>query len=161
MTLTVEIPALDRLCDILEDRQRGEIIAEMKDEIIRRLKDAAEGGAPRPKFEEVPPAEDHPWKDEAQAEKETPAAKEKAEEPAQAAERPAADRAEGPGAAKQDAPPVTLEALQKAAAQMRDEGRLKAVTELFPEFGIKRLSDLTGAALQQFGERLRKMGARV
>lgn len=60
MTMTIEIPALDRLCDILEDRQRGEIIAEMKDEIIRRLKDAA----PRPQFEEVPVAEERKTKED-------------------------------------------------------------------------------------------------
>ena len=32
---------------------------------------------------------------------------------------------------------------------------------IFPEFGIKKLSDLKGEKLQAFGERLRAMGARV
>ena len=30
---------------------------------------------------------------------------------------------------------------------------------MFPEFGIKKLSDLSGDKLQAFAERLRKMGA--
>lgn len=186
MTLTIEIPALDRLCDILEERQRGTIIKELKDEIVSRLKAAAEGGVPKPEFEEVTPAEDHPWKGEATT---APEPREAAQEPPKPEptnapvetaapttpakpERP--EGAEGASAAKQDAPEtrgqangaargaiVTLEAIQLAAAQMRDQGKLKAVTDLFPEFGIKKLSDLKGEKLQAFGERLRAMGARV
>ena len=56
---------------------------------------------------------------------------------------------------------VTLDAVQRAAAQMRDDGKLKAVTDMFPEFGIKKLSDLKGDQLQTFGERLRAMGAKI
>ena len=82
--------------------------------------------------------------------------------------------AEGASAAKQDAPEtrgqangaargatVTLADVQKAAAQMRDDGKLEAVKALFPEFGIRKLSDLSGDALQGFAERLRGMGAKV
>lgn len=149
MTLTIEIPALDRLCDILEERQRGTIIKDLKDEIVARLKEAAEGGAPKPEFEEVAPAEDHPWKDEAKTQNE-------------ATSSVTADAAPpSPEGKAQEAESVTLEAIQLAAAQMRDQGKLKAVTDLFPEFGIKKLSDLKGEKLQAFGERLRAMGARV
>ena len=149
MTLTIEIPALDRLCDILEERQRGTIIKDLKDEIVSRLKEAAEGGAPKPEFEEVAPAEDHPWKGEAKAQNE-------------ATSSVTADAAPpSPEGKAQEAEPVTLEAIQLAAAQMRDQGKLKAVTDLFPEFGIKKLSDLKGEKLQAFGERLRAMGAKV
>jgi hypothetical protein len=149
MTLTIEIPALDRLCDILEERQRGTIIKDLKDEIVARLKEAAEGGAPKPEFEEVAPAEDHPWKDEAKAQNE-------------ATSSVTADAAPpSPEGKAQEAEPVTLEGIQLAAAQMRDQGKLKAVTDLFPEFGIKKLSDLKGEKLQAFGERLRAMGAKV
>ena len=56
---------------------------------------------------------------------------------------------------------MTLDAVQRAAAQMRDDGKLKAVTDMFPEFGIKKLSDLKGDQLQQFGDRLRAMGAKI
>jgi hypothetical protein len=149
MTLTIEIPALDRLCDILEERQRGTIIKDLKDEIVDRLKAAAEGGVPKPEFEEVDPAEDHPWKDEAEAQNE-------------ATSSVTADAAPpSPEGKAQEAEPVTLEAIQLAAAQMRDQGKLKAVTDLFPEFDIKKLSDLKGEKLQAFGERLRAMGATV
>ena len=155
MTLTIEIPALDRLCDILEERQRGTIIKDLKDEIVARLKEAAEGGAPKPEFEEVAPAEDHPRKDEATT---APEPREAAQEP------PKSEPTNAPvetAAPTTPAPPVTLEAIQLAAAQMRDQGKLKAVTDLFPEFGIKKLSDLKGDKLQAFGERLRAMGARI
>ena len=149
MTLTIEIPALDRLCDILEERQRGTIIKELKDEIVSRLKEAAEGGVPKPEFEEVTPAEDHPWKEETKAQNEaTSSATADAVPPS-------------PEGKAQESAPVTLEGIQLAAAQMRDQGKLKAVTDLFPEFGIKKLSDLKGDKLQAFGERLRAMGAKV
>lgn len=149
ITLTIEIPALDRLCDILEERQRGTIIKDLKDEIVTRLKAAAEGGVPKPEFEEVTPAEDHPWKEEAKAQnEETSSVTADAVPPS-------------PEGKAQEAEPVTLEAIQLAAAQMRDQGKLKAVTDLFPEFGIKKLSDLKGDKLQAFGERLRAMGAKV
>ena len=59
------------------------------------------------------------------------------------------------------APEVTMDALQRAAAQMRDEGKLQAVTGLFPEFGIKKLSDLKGDKLTEFAARLRAMGATI
>ena len=155
MTLTIEIPALDRLCDILEERQRGTIIKDLKDEIVARLKEAAEGGAPKPKFEEVTPAEDHPWKEEATT---APEPREAAQEPPKPEPTNAPVETAAPAT---PATPVTLEAIQLAAAQMRDQGKLKAVTDLFPEFGIKKLSDLKGDKLQAFGERLRAMGARV
>ena len=57
--------------------------------------------------------------------------------------------------------PFTLEQVQKAAAQMRDEGKLQAVKDLFPEFKIRKLSDLEGDALQAFAGRLREMGAKL
>lgn len=151
MTLTIEIPALDRLCDILEERQRGTIIKDLKDEIVARLKEAAEGGAPKPECEGAPPA------DIAKGET-APEPREAAQEP------PKPEPTNAPvetAAPTTPATPVTLEAIQLAAAQMRDQGKLKAVTDLFPEFGIKKLSDLKGDKLQAFGERLRAMGARV
>ena len=145
LIMTVEIPALDRLCDILEERQRVGIIEELKNEICKQLREAAESGAPRPGFREVAPGEDHPWKDEA----------------AQNAQEGPKEPTNAPVDTAAPAPPVTLEGIQLAAAQMRDQGKLKAVTDLFPEFGIKKLSDLKGDQLQQFGARLRAMGAKV
>ena len=55
-----------------------------------------------------------------------------------------------------------MDALQRAAAQMRDEGKLQAVTGLFPEFGIRKLSDLKdNDKLTEFAARLRAMGATI
>ena len=155
MTLTIEIPALDRLCGILEGWQRAGICQEIEDEIVGKLKAAAEGGAPKPEFEEVAPAEDHPWKGEATT---APEPRKAAQEPPKPEPTNAPVETAAPAT---PATPVTLEAIQLAAAQMRDQGKLKAVTDLFPEFGIKKLSDLKGEKLQTFGERLRAMGARV
>jgi hypothetical protein len=155
MTLTIEIPALDRLCDILEERQRGTIIKDLKDEIVSRLKEAAEGGAPKPEFEEVTPAEDHPWKGEATT---APEPREAAQEPPKSEPTNAPAETAAPTT---PTPPVTLEAIQKAAAQLRDEGKLEGVKALFPEFGIRKLSDLKGDQLAAFGARLRAMGATV
>ncbi len=56
---------------------------------------------------------------------------------------------------------VTLGAVQQAAAQLRDQGKLKAVTDMFPEFGIRKLSDLEGDSLAAFADRMRAMGANV
>lgn len=153
LTMTVEIPALDRLCGILEGWQRAGLCREIEDEIVGKLKEAAEGGVPKPKFEEVPAGDDHPWKGEAaQKAQEGPKEPPKAE-PANVTPMPAAP-APAPKAA-------TLADVQKAAAQMRDEGRLNQVTGMFGEFGIKKLSDLKGDALQKFAERLRGMGAKI
>ena len=169
MTITIEIPALDRLCDWLEGLDRARLLGELKDEILDRLKEAAEGGAPRPKFEEAQPAPQETPKPK------TPkpdAPKPETMKPAGRPERP--EGAEGASAAKQDAPEtrgqangaargaiVTLADVQKAAAQMRDDGKLDAVKALFPEFGIRKLSDLKGDALQGFAARLREMGATI
>ena len=153
LTMTVEIPALDRLCGILEGWQRAGLCREIEDEIVGKLKEAAEGGVPKPKFEEVPAGDDHPWKDEAaQKAQEGPKEPPKAE-PANVTPMPAA-----PAPAAKTA---SLADVQKAAAQMRDEGRLNQVTGMFGEFGIKKLSDLKGDALQKFAERLRGMGAKI
>ena len=153
MTLTIDIPALDRLCAWLESRDKSGLVEQIEQEIVAKLKEAAEGGVPRPKFEEVPPTEGHPWKGEAKSVvvgAETPSV-------AQSATAPSGREPEKAPIAN----PVTLDAVQRAAAQMRDDGKLKAVTDMFPEFGIKKLSDLKGDQLQTFGERLRAMGAKI
>lgn len=56
---------------------------------------------------------------------------------------------------------VTLDQVQRAAAFLRDQGKLKAVTEMFGEFGIRKLSDLAGDKLQAFAGRLRGLGAEL
>lgn len=152
MIMTVEIPALDRLCGILEGWQRAGICQEIEDEIVGKLEAAAKGGVPKPEFKEVPAGDDHPWKGEAKAE--ATAAAGTSSDPAKAVPPSPEGKAEKAKAA-------TLADVQKAAAQMRDEGKLGQVTGMFGEFGIKKLSDLKGDALQQFAAKLREMGARI
>ena len=150
LTLNVEFPALDRLCAWLEGRDKAGLLEAIETEILAKLKEAAESGVPRPVFKEVEPAEDHPWKDEAKAGEPTavtepmppttdaapPAKAEKAEERAQ----------------------VTLADVQQACARLRDAGKMNEVKALFPEFGIKKLSDLKSAEqLAAFAARLKKL----
>lgn len=142
MTLTIEIPALDRFCDWLETRDKSGLVEQIEQEIVTKLKEAAGNGtlakaADRPTAQETQKAPQEPPKPEP-------------------AEKPTAPAAPAPATAA-----VTLDAVQRAAAQMRDDGKLKAVTDMFPEFGIKKLSDLKGDQLQTFGERLRAMGAKI
>lgn len=139
LTMTIEIPALDRLCEWLETRDKAELVQQIEDEIVRKMKDAVESGAPKPTFEEVPP--------------------EPQNDPQEPPKSKSAKKSTAPAAPDPAPSPVTLDAVQRAAAQMRDEGKLKAVTDMFPEFGIKKLSDLKGDALQGFADRLREMGA--
>ena len=152
MTLTIDIPALDRLCGILEGAERNGIAQAIEDEIERKLKEAAKGGVPRPDFRE---------QGSGNREQESPAPEPR--KPAQEPPKPEpANVPDAPAEAKPAAKPVaivTLADVQKAAAQMRDDGKLDAVKGLFPEFGIKKLSDLKGDALQGFAARLREMGA--
>lgn len=148
MTLTVEIPALDRLCGILEQRDRGNIVAEIEHEIVKQLEQAAKGGTLE-KAAKAPAPACEKCADYVTAQEETAQATSSA--PA------GAPSPQGEGLGK----PVTLADVQKAAAQMRDDGKLEAVKALFPDFGIRKLSDLKGDALQGFAAKLREMGARI
>lgn len=141
ITLTIEIPALDRLCNWLESRDKTDLLGVIENEIVQKIKEAAESGVPRPKF-------DAPSQEPQKAPQEPPKP--------EVTEKPTAAAAPAPAT-----PAVTLDAVQRAAAQMRDDGKLKAVTDMFPEFGIKKLSDLKGDQLQKFGDRLREMGAKI
>jgi len=146
MTLTIEIPALDRLCAWLEGRDKTGLLEAIENEITNKLKEAA-GNGTLEKAANAPAGK--PTSQEAQKAPQEPPKPEVTEKPTAAAEPAPAT------------PAVTLDAVQRAAAQMRDDGKLKAVTDMFPEFGIKKLSDLKGDQLQKFGDRLREMGAKI
>ena len=160
MTVTIDIPALNRLCSWLEDRDKTDLLEAFEQEIVAKLKQAAQSGAPEPEFREVPAGEDHPWKDEAKAAEAgtAPEAGKGAQQPPKPETTGKPNAPETPVSA---AAPVSLDAVQKAAAQMRNAGKLKAVTDLFPEYGIRKLSDLKGDQLQSFAGRLREMGAEL
>ena len=152
MTLTIEIPALDRLCAWLESRDKSDLLGVIENEIVQKIKEAAESGVPRPKF-------DAPSQEPQKAPQEPPKPEVTEKPTAAAAPAPATPDKESRALPAHEM--VTLDAVQRAAAQMRDDGKLKAVTDMFPEFGIKKLSDLKGDQLQKFGDRLREMGAKI
>lgn len=54
-----------------------------------------------------------------------------------------------------------LEDLQRAAASLRDQGKLGAVTALFPEYGIRKLSDLKAEQMAGFAGELKRLGAEL
>ena len=41
MTLTIEIPALDRLCNWLESRDKTDLLGAIENEIVQKIKEAA------------------------------------------------------------------------------------------------------------------------
>lgn len=140
MTVHVDIPALDRFCDLIE---RG-ALPSIPEAIPEAKASPAEIPEPAPEPKEAP-------SEPQEAPSEPPKL-----EPVNAPTEPAA-----PTPAPTPEATVTLGAVQKAAAELRDQGLLKAVTGLFPEFGINKLSDLKGAKLAEFAGRLRQMGAKI
>ena len=137
ITITVDIPALDRLCGWLESRERAGIVQQIEDEIVTKLHEAAGDGT---------------LAKAAKAAKEEKAAETKAPEtPAGAPEAPAKTEAT-------KEPTATLADVQQACARLRDAGKMAEVKALFPEFGIKKLSDLKSPEqLAAFAERLKKL----
>ena len=137
ITITVDIPALDRLCGWLESRERASIVQQIEDEIVAKLHEAAGDGT---------------LAKAAKAAKEEKAEETKApEKPAEAPEKPA--KAEP---TKESS--VTLSSVQQTCARLRDAGRLAEVKALVPEFGIKKLSDLKNEEqLAAFAVRLKTL----
>ena len=157
LTLTIEIPALERLCGWLESRDKSDLVQQIEDEIVSKLHEAAGSGALEKAAKAPAPA--------CATCADYVTAKEAAPEPRRAAqEPPKPEPTEKPSEVAEAVPtgkPATLADIQKAAAQMRDDGKLQAVKDLFPEFGIRKLSDLKDAQLQTFADKLRGMGARI
>ena len=160
MTITIDIPALDRLCGILENQDKTGTAQAIENEIVAKLEAAVKGGVPRPKFTEAPVAPET----EPEGPRETTAAAGTSSASLRSAPSPEG-KAGGPEPTPEpvENPPqvITLDQVQRAAAQLRDAGKLGAVTGMFGEFGIKKLSDLKGAKLVLFAERLKKLGAKL
>lgn len=130
MTLNVNIPALDRLCDLLEKQGGLTVPGELVTTVEQTT--TVELAAPEPREAPQEPPKPEPINVPPVAEAPKPAPK-----------------------------PVDVPAIQRAAAELRDQGKLKQVTDMFDEFGIKKLSDLKGEQLQAFAERMRGLGARL
>ncbi len=152
--IRVEIPALDRLCDLMASRTLWP--GKSKEALQSKLREAAQQiaaqASPEPQNEAVARAAEPSGQEPTPAMEAVQAVQEAPEAP-KPEPKPTANPEPPKGAA------VTLDAVQRASAELRDQGKLKAVTDMFPEFEIKKLSDLSGDKLQAFAERLRKMGA--
>jgi hypothetical protein len=140
LTFTLKIPALDRLCDLLEAHRELPIMpVAVTPAIVQEAPEAAPE-APAGKFE---PTAITPAGELLPASEAGKAAPEPTPEPTPVA------------------PVPSMDAIQRAAAELRDQGKLKAVTAMFPEFHIRKLSDLQPDQLGEFAERLRGMGAKL
>lgn len=133
ITVHVDIPALEHLAQVLE--RSNAIACAMKEK-------AEETTTPQPAAPAAPLA----GEPEEAAEEEP-----KTDEEPQPAEEPEAKEEPKRG--------CTIDQVMKAAAQLRDQGKLKAITGMFEEFGIHKLSDLKGEKIEEFAERLRGLGA--
>lgn len=142
LTFTLQIPALDRLCDWLE---RGATVNVAS--TVPVLVDVPEEPV---KAEPMPGIDPEALRGPKQPPKAEPV-QVPTQEPAPTQPEPVATQA----------PTVTLEDLMRAAAALRDEGKLQAVTGLFPQFGVKKLSDLKENQLNEFADHLRKIGAKI
>lgn len=163
ITITIDIPALDRLCGILENQDKTGMAQAIENEIVAKLEAAVKGGVPRPKFTEVPVTPETEPETEPEGPRETTAAAGTSSASLRSAPSPEG-KAGGPEPMPEPTPttkPITFDQVQRAAAQLRDAGKLGAVTGMFGEFGIRKLSDLEGAKLALFAERLKKLGAKL
>lgn len=148
LSFTLKIPALDRLCDLLEAHRELPIMPMAVNPAAVQEAPEAAPEAPAGKFEPTaitPAGELLP-----------------ASEAAKAAPEPAPEPTPEPTPEPAPVAPVpSMDAIQRAAAELRDQGKLKAVTAMFPEFHIRKLSDLQPDQLDEFAERLRGMGAKL
>ena len=91
-----------------------------------------------------------------------PKARSKAEAKGEAVKEPAPEPVPAPAPEPAAAEKVyVLEDLQRAAASLRDQGKLGAVTALFPDYGIRKLSDLKAEQMADFAGELKRLGAEL
>ena len=133
ITVHVDIPALEHLAQVLE--RSNAIACAIEDKVEEKT-------TPQPAAPAAPLA-----REPEEAAEEEP----KTEEEPQPAEEPEAKEEPKRG--------CTIDQVMKAAAQLRDQGKLKAITGMFEEFGIHKLSDLKDEKIEEFAERLRGLGA--
>lgn len=145
LTFTLQIPALDRLCDWLE---KGATVNVSASPVLAEVPETPAPKAAR-KAEKAKTALEAP-----EGPKQPPKA-----EPVQVPTQDPAPTQPEPVASP--APALTVNDLMRAAAALRDQGQLAAVTGLFPQFGVKKLSDLKEDQFCEFADHLRKLGAQI
>lgn len=153
LTLTVEFPALDRLCAWLEGHDKAGLLGEIENEIVNKIREAAESGVPRPEFRE---AETKP-SDEAREAASEPS-DEAGKAPAQAPEEALAQTtakgqrggkgkkpapAEDAGKATRDAPDDVKDTdVRKALNRLIKAGKRDEVKAILKAFGAENFSKL-------------------
>lgn len=142
--ITIHIPALDHLAQVLEGRD----LAVLTDNFHRELDERLDALARNHVEAAVKPVE----------------APVSATEPAPTIEplapaAPVPDPAPATTAAPQ--PTVSMADIRNACAALRDAGKLPAVQELLKEHGVRNLSALKPEQLDGFADGLRKLGAKV
>lgn len=136
--ITIHIPALDHLAQVLEGRDLAVLVDNFRQELDERL--------------------------EALARNRVEAAVKPAEAPVSAPEPAPTNEPSAPAAPAPDpapAPAVSMADIRNACAALRDAGKLPAVQELLKEHGVRNLSALKPEQLDGFADGLRKLGAKV
>ena len=156
MTLTVEIPALDRLCAILEQQDRGALLAELKAEIVRQLEAAAKG-----EKKTTPPVPEGEGKGDAAmgtssvaAEAAPPSPKGKAQEAA-----PTVEGKETPAKPEATGGEVKDADVRKALNGLIKAGKRDAVKAILKSFGADNFSKLKPADYAAVLEKTKEAGA--
>lgn len=159
--ITLNIPSLDHLAQVLEGRDLAVLVDNFHRELDERLDamaqnrvEAATAPAPTEKPAEAsvsapaPTPTDEPVKSAAKAPDTAPAARQDAK-PAPAP------------APKEEGPKVDMAAIRKASAALRDAGKLLNIQDLLQKHGVKNLSSLKPDQLDSFAAGLRDLGAKI
>ena len=140
MEITIHIPALDHLAQVLEGRDLAVLVDNFHRELDERLDAMARNRVAEAAVEAV----------------EAPVS---APEPAPTVEPPT------PAAPEPDpvpaAPAVSMTDIRNACAALRDAGKLPAVQELLKAHDVRNLSALKPEQIDSFADGLRKLGAKI
>lgn len=140
--ITINIPALDHLAQVLEGRDLAVLVDNFHRELDERLDAMARNRVEAATEAAVKPAE---------APVSTP-------EPAPTVEPPVPVNPEPDPA---PVPTVSMADIRNACAALRDAGKLPDVQTLLKEHGVRNLSALKPEQLNGFADGLRKLGARL
>lgn len=140
MEITIHIPALDHLAQVLDGRDLAVLVDNFHRELDERLDAMARNRVAEAAVEAV----------------EAPVS---APEPAPTVEPPT------PVAPEPDpvpaAPAVSMTDIRNACAALRDAGKLPAVQELLKAHDVRNLSALKPVQIDSFADGLRKLGAKI
>lgn len=162
--ITVNIPALDHLAQVLEGRDLAVLVDNFRQELNERLDQLAQHRVEAATATVEPPKPEHPATTQ-------PAGRERdsATSPCEpevspgvaAGRQQASTQPTHPAATAEPELPVNLADIRNACAALRDAGKLPAVQALLKETGAKNLSSLKPEQLPAFAAGLRELGAKL